>query len=251
MNPTRRDFLGAAGALGAVGGWLATPLIAQVSPAPSASGPADHAGDGPWTLPALPYGYADLEPHLDAQTLRLHHDIHHAGYVKAANAALASLAGIRRTGGEEIRGVRAATDALAFNLAGHLLHCVYWESMKRDGGGDPPRDGALAGMIVRDFGSLEAFYGHFQAAAAQVQGAGWAILAYEPLARRLLVLQAEKHQVNAPCAVAPLLALDVWEHAYYLKFQNERSRYVKAFMNVVNWAAVEARLASAVRMEQA
>lgn len=226
------------------GGWAFVSGEAQGQPA---SAPASGPGDGPYVLPPLPYGYADLEPHIDAETMKLHHDIHHAAYVSGANAALAELERIRRAGGEEYGRVRAATDNLAFNLAGHLLHCVFWTNMKRDGGGDPPANGALAQMLRRDFGSVDKFREQFTWAAMQVQGSGWAVLAYEPLARRLIVVQAEKHQNAQIPAAIPLLVVDVWEHAYYLNYRNKRAAYLKAFMNVINWADVEARLAAATR----
>ncbi|MGE0479749.1 MAG: superoxide dismutase [Phycisphaerae bacterium] len=241
---SRRDVLGSAAL---VGGWLAlqTDLAAAQ---PAATQPAVSGGaDGPYVLPALPYDYADLEPHIDAQTMKLHHDMHHKGYVTGANAAIAELEHIRRTGGDEIRRVRAATDALQFNLSGHLLHSMFWKNMKKNGGGDPAAESAIGRMITRDFGSFAAFAGHFQAAAAQVQGSGWAVLGYETTARRLLIVQVEKQQ-NSSVWVVPLLGIDVWEHAYYLKYQNRRSEYIKAFMNVIHWDDVNARLEGAEKL---
>lgn len=239
---SRRDLLAAGGV---AGGWLAVAgALGQTAPATNST-PSASSDDGPYSLPALPYGYSDLEPHLSAQIVKLHHDVHHAGYVKGANEALAGLARIRREGGEAVRQVRAVTDSLTFNLAGHLLHCVYWNSMARDGGGAPAADTEIAKMLKRDFGPFEAFVGQFSAAAAQVQGSGWAILGYEPLARRLLVMEAEKHQNWHGPGVVPLLALDVWEHAYYLQYQNQRTSYIKAFFNVIHWADADARLRAA------
>lgn len=232
---SRREVLGSAAI---VGGWLALSpdaLLAQ----DSATAP------GAYQLPPLPYDYADLEPHIDAATMKLHHDIHHKGYVDGANAAIAELARIRQTGGDEIKRVRAATDALSFNAAGHVLHVIFWENMKKNGGGDPAAGSEIGRLLTRDFGSLEAFRGQFSAAAAQVQGSGWGILAYEPLAQRLLVLQAEKHNNTGVWGCVPLLCLDVWEHAYYLNYKNKRSDYIKAWWNVVNWEHVEQRLAFA------
>jgi Fe-Mn family superoxide dismutase len=247
---TRRDVLGAAAL---AGGWLtlgSSAALAQEPPRPTPSEPAKPP-EGPWSLPALPYDYAALEPHIGAQIVKLHHDIHHAGYVKAANEAVAKLESIRRTGGDAIRDVRAVTDALAFNLAGHRLHMLYWTNMKPGGGGDPPEAGEIAKLIKRDFGTNEAFFAQFSAAGAQVQGSGWSILAWEPVSQRLLVLQAEKHQnLHAP-GVVPLLAMDVWEHAYYLQYQNQRTSYIKAFLNVINWPDVEQRLAAARKVEVA
>jgi Fe-Mn family superoxide dismutase len=194
----------------------------------------------------LPYGYADLEPYIDAQTMKLHHDIHHAGYVRKTNAALAQLAETRRAGGDELKKVRGVTESLAFNLSGHLLHSIFWNNMTKSGGGAPLADSRLAHMLKRDFGSVDSAWTNFAAAAEQVQGSGWGILAYEPHAKQLLVLQAEKHQNLTAWGVTPLLVIDVWEHAYYLKYQNKRSAYVDAFRNVVNWADVDKRLNEAI-----
>jgi Fe-Mn family superoxide dismutase len=240
---TRRDLLGAAAIAGGF-----TILGAGTADAQQTPETSDSSGDatGPYTLPPLPYGYADLEPYIDAQTMTLHHDIHHAGYVRKANAAIAELEQVRRAGGEEIGRVRTLTGKLSFNLSGHLLHSVFWTNMMKDGGGEPPADSGIAKAITRDFGSFAAFAGQFQAAAQQVQGSGWGVLAYEPNSQRLIVLQAEKHQNLGVWGSVPLLVIDVWEHAYYLKYQNKRSSYIKAFMNVVNWSDVNKRLQAAM-----
>jgi superoxide dismutase, Fe-Mn family len=241
---SRREILESAAL---VGGWMlvgGTRARAQSQPAGSA------AAEGPYQLPPLPYGYADLEPFIESQIMKLHHDVHHAGYVKAANAAIAELGQVRQTGGDAIKQVRALTTALAFNLSGHLLHTVFWDSMKRGGGGDPAAGTEAARLITRDFGSADAFRAQFSAAAAQVQGSGWAVLVWEPLAQRLLVLQAEKHENMGGPGSIPLLALDVWEHAYYLQYQNKRTDYINAFFQVVNWGCIEQRLQAALQHAQ-
>ena len=241
---SRREILGSAAV---VGGWLAFGAGRAGGQSSPPGGGGTEPANGPYQLPPLPYGYADLEPFIDAATMKLHHDVHHAGYVRGANVAVAELESIRRTGGDAIKQVRAVTDALAFNLSGHLLHDLFWTSMKPGGGGDPPADSQAARMIVRDFGSLDAFRANLAAAAAQVQGSGWAVLAYEPTAQRLLVLQAEKHQNMGVWGAVPLLALDVWEHAYYLKYQNKRTEFISAFLEIVDWGSVEQRLQAALR----
>jgi len=241
---SRREVLGSAalvGGLFAVGAELA---FAQQTP-PAA--PAQPAADGPYKLEKLPYDYADLEPYIDAQTMKLHHDVHHKAYVDGANAALAELARIRAVGGDDIKRVRAVSDALQFNLSGHLLHDMFWKNMEKDGGGEPAANTAIGALITRDFGAFAAFAAHFQAAAQQVQGGGWALLTWEPTAQRLLIVQVEKQQ-NSHVWSVPLLGLDVWEHAYYLKYQNKRSDYIKAFMNVINWDNVDERLALARKL---
>ena len=164
---TRREVLGSAAL---VGGWyaLAGDALAQDAPTSAPSEPTQP--DGPYHLPPLPYDYADLEPYLDAQTMKLHHDVHHAGYVRNANKAIAELERIRRVGGDEIKRVGAVTDELAFHASGHLLHDLFWRSMRRDGGGDPPNGSEIANMITRDFGSIDAFRAQLAATAQQVQG---------------------------------------------------------------------------------
>jgi superoxide dismutase, Fe-Mn family len=251
---SRRDMLGSAAV---VGGWMlagAGLALGQEKQPEKQDKPAEQPkaqppeAEGPYRLSPLPYGYADLEPHIDAQTMKLHHDVHHAGYVKGANAALRDLEQIRKTGEEAVTRVRAATDALSFNLSGHILHEIFWTSMRKEGGGDPPAGMQVAKLIARDFGSMDGFRANLAAAAAQVQGSGWGVLVYEPVAQRLLILQAEKHQNTSVWGAVPLLALDVWEHAYYLKYQNKRTDFIKAFMQVINWESVELRLAAAVKL---
>ncbi|MGD8451723.1 MAG: superoxide dismutase [Phycisphaerae bacterium] len=241
---SRREILGSAALLG---GWYALGS-ASAQAAPAADDQPASEVQGPYRLPPLPYDYADLEPHLDAQTMKLHHDVHHAGYVRGANAAVAELEEIRRVGGNEIHRVRTVTESLAFNASGHLLHTLFFESMKRGGGGDPAAGSEIAQAITRDFGTIDAFRAQLAAAAQQVQGSGWSVLALEPVSQRLLVLQAEKHQNLGVWGCVPLLAIDVWEHAYYLKFQNRRSDFIKAFLNVVNWDSAQARLQQALKL---
>ncbi|MFN7960574.1 MAG: superoxide dismutase [Thermoanaerobaculia bacterium] len=192
-------------------------------------------------LPALPYGYNELEPAIDEQTLKLHHDLHHAGYVKGANAALAKLAEARKA--NDFALVKHWSRELAFHGSGHLLHCLFWTNLapkSKGGGGEPSAE--LGARLAKAFGTVEAFRAQFSAAATAVEGSGWGILAHEPMADALLVLQAEKHQDLTAWGVKPLLVLDVWEHAYYLKYQNRRADYVKAFWDVVDWKAVASRL---------
>jgi superoxide dismutase, Fe-Mn family len=190
---------------------------------------------GQFQLPPLPYGYNALEPAIDTETMQIHHDKHHAAYVKGATEAIESLARIRK-GAVDQAAASDWTDKFAFNLNRHLLHCVFWAAMIP--GGTKP-SGALAADIDQQFGSLENFIEHFSATATQVQGNGWGVLAFDPVSRRPLILQARNHQLNVAWNAIPLLPLDVWEHAYYLKYRNRRSDYVKAFWSVVNWSAVD------------
>ena len=193
------------------------------------------------TLPELPYAYDALEPHIDEQTMRLHHDIHHNGYVTGLNNAEEKLAAARESGDFGL--TKHWEREAAFHGAGHLLHTIFWTNMGPDGGGEP--GGELSEAVNGDFGDFDKFKSHFSAAANQVEGSGWGILAYRPFDGKLVILQAEKHQNLTQWGVVPLLVLDVWEHAYYLKYQNKRPDYTTAFFNVINWSNVEDRLKEA------
>ena len=188
-------------------------------------------------LPALPYDYAALEPHLDAQTMKLHHDIHHLAYVNGLNNAETKLAEARQK--NDFALVKHWEREAAFHGAGHFLHCIFWQNMSPKGGGEPK--GELADAIASKFGSYASFAAHFKAAGAAVEGSGWVLLVKNNVTRQLEILTAEKHQDLGQWVVTPLLACDVWEHAYYLKFQNKRADYISAFFNVINWEDVAKR----------
>jgi Fe-Mn family superoxide dismutase len=190
-------------------------------------------------LPPLPYPYDALEPYIDEQTMRLHHDIHHAGYVKGLNTAEEKLAEARKAGDFVL--VKHWSREAAFHGSGHLLHSIFWPNMIAASKAKAAPEGALARAIDRDFGSFEAFRAQFEAASNAVEGSGWGILAYRPADDSLVILQAEKHQNLTQWGVVPLLVLDVWEHAYYLKYQNRRGEYVKNFFNIINWDDVAKR----------
>ncbi len=181
-------------------------------------------------LPPLPYGYDALEPYVDRETLTVHHDKHHAGYVKGFNRALEALAEARASGDHAM--IKHWSRELAFHGSGHVLHTLYWGSMSPEGGAP---QGALLQALERSFGSVEAFEEQFAAATKAVEGSGWGVLAHEPYMGYLVVLQAEKHQDLGIWGVLPLLVCDVWEHAYYLKYQNRRGDYVQNFLKIANW----------------
>ena len=199
-------------------------------------------------LPPLPYPYEALEPHIDAQTMKLHHDLHHKSYVDGLNAAEEKLAAARQAG--DFAAIKPLSRELAFHGSGHFLHSIFWNNMApagKGGGGQP--EGAVADQIKKDFGSFDAFQKQYTAAGTAVEGGGWALLVWQgsPGLSKLEILMSEKHQVNTQWTTDPLLVLDVWEHAYYLKYQNRRAEYVKAFWNVINWKDVGDRLAKARR----
>ena len=192
---------------------------------------------GGHVLPPLPYPYNALEPHIDEKTMRIHHNKHHQSYVDGLNKAEKKLAEARKTGNFEL--IKHWERELAFHGSGHNLHTVFWTIMNPEGGGDP--QGPLAEQIQKDFGSLAKFKKQFSEAAEQVEGGGWAILTWSPRYHRLVILQAEKHQNLTQWESIPLLPLDVWEHAYYLKHQNKRVDYIEDWWNVVYWPAVQER----------
>jgi Fe-Mn family superoxide dismutase len=190
-------------------------------------------------LPPLPYAYDALEPYIDEQTMRLHHDIHHNGYVAGLNNAEAKLAEARTAGDFSL--VKHWSREAAFHGSGHLLHSIFWPNMIAASEAKPAPGGDLGRAIDLSFGSFESFKAQFIAASIAVEGSGWGILAYRPFDDSLVVLTAEKHQDLTQWGVIPLLVLDVWEHAYYLKYQNRRGEYVKNFFNIINWEDASAR----------
>lgn len=190
-----------------------------------------------YTLPKLPYEYDALEPYLDQETLKIHHDKHHKGYVDGLNKAMEALNKARENNDFSL--IKHYERELAFNGSGHILHTLYWENMCPDPKKKPSGD--LMKQIEKDFGSYENFKTQFTKAAAAVEGSGWAILAYHPLLCRLDILQCEKHQNLTVWMCQPILILDVWEHAYYIKYQNKRADFIEAFWNICNWEKVEAR----------
>jgi Fe-Mn family superoxide dismutase len=192
---------------------------------------------GGHTLPPLPYPYHALEPWIDEKTMRIHHDIHHQSYVDGLNKAEKKLEEARKSGDFDL--IKHWERELAFHGAGHYLHTLFWQVMSPVGGGKPT--GALATEIDRSFGNFDAFRKQFSEAANKVEGGGWAILVWSPRSRRLEILTAEKHQNLSQWDVVPLLPLDVWEHAYYLKHQNNRAAYVNDWWNVVHWPYVAER----------
>jgi superoxide dismutase, Fe-Mn family len=190
-----------------------------------------------YTLPPLPYAYDALEPHIDEQTMRIHHDKHHAGYVRGLNNAIEKLEAIRRGEGDASL-MKHWSRELSFHGGGHVNHTLFWHGMRPASDGPNRPSGTLARAIDESFGSFDAFKAHFAAAAGSVEASGWGWLAYEPVARQLLVVQMEKQQNMLFTGLHPLLGVDVWEHAYYLKYQNRRSEYIDNWFNVINWPFV-------------
>ena len=195
-------------------------------------------------LPLLPYPADALEPFYDARTVELHHGKHHLAYVNGLNAALEKLATARTAGDFSL--VKHLEREVAFHGGGHILHSIFWTNLAPNGGGLP--EDTLADAIVREFGSFASFDAQMRAATNAVEGSGWGVFALDPTADQLAVLQVEKHQNLLLPGWVPLLVVDVWEHAYYLKYQNRRAEWVDVVMqHLVNWADVARRYQAAVR----
>jgi Fe-Mn family superoxide dismutase len=194
-----------------------------------------------YTLPDLRYDEGALEPHLSGRIMELHHGKHHAAYVKGANTALERLHEIREKG--DFTAISMLERNLAFNVSGHVLHSVFWTNLSPDGGGEPSGD--LAELLDGTFGGVAGFRQQMTEAAATVQGSGWALASWEPVAGRLVVQQVHDHQGNHGQGTVPVLAIDSWEHAYYLQYENRKADYLSAVWSVVNWEDVAHRLAEA------
>jgi len=194
-------------------------------------------------LPRLPYAYDALEPYYDQQTVELHHGKHHQSYVDGLNKALSALAKARSD--NDFGAITHLERLIAFHGGGHLLHSTFWTNLKPSGGGRP--EGRLAEAISRDFGSFEAFDAQLRAAATGIQGSGWAALTLDPYFGHLHVLAIENHQNQLLPGAVPILVVDMWEHAFYLKYQNRKAEWVAAVMdNLVNWEDVARRFDDAV-----
>lgn len=199
------------------------------------------------TLPALPYAYDALEPHIDAKTMEIHHSRHHQAYINNLNAALADLPELAAL---PLEALLARIDSLPAQVqgavrnhgGGHANHSLFWQVMSPQGGGEP--DGELAAVMERDLGGLEAFKQAFTQAALSRFGSGWAWLVVDGRGKLQVVSSANQ---DSPLmeGLTPILGLDVWEHAYYLKYQNKRPDYIAAFYNVIDWDEVARRYVAA------
>lgn len=190
-----------------------------------------------YEVPELAYEYDALEPHLDEETMRLHHDIHHQKYVDDLNEAIKDRDKERKKSDPKLREL---LDKISFNYGGHFLHTLFWHILTADGGKEPEKDLVVAQRIKEDFGNFKNFRNEFVAAAKSVQGSGWAFLCVKPDTGHLCVAQVEKHNEKGYWGTIPILPIDVWEHAYYLKYKNDRAAYVEAvFDNLINWEAVD------------
>jgi Fe-Mn family superoxide dismutase len=237
-HPTRREALRAAAASAAT--LALAPLHARAEDAKKPAG---------YTLPPLDYGYDKLMPYIDTLTMKIHHDKHHAAYIKNANALLASHPKLLAMPVDELLAnidmvPKTIRTGVINNAGGHANHSLFWKVMAPKAGGEPK--GALAKEIDKYFGSFDKFQDKFSKAAAGQFGSGWAWLVVNKKGEMEVIGLPNQ---NSPLLTGhkPLLGLDVWEHAYYLKYQNQRPAYVKAWWNVVNWADVSERAAKAAK----
>jgi len=193
-----------------------------------------------YMLPKLPYGYRDLEPRVSEEQLKVHYEKHHQGYVDGANSILQRLDKAREEG--TALDVKSTLKALSFNIGGHVLHSLFWPNLTpaSKGGGKP--SGVLGDAIEKEFGSFERFKTEFSEAAVSVEGSGWAALSYCVQTDRPIIMQIEKHNTNVYPMFRILMVLNVWEHAYYIDYRNQRAKFVDAFWSIVNWEEVNKRL---------
>lgn len=198
-----------------------------------------------YALPKLPYEYNDLEPYISELQLTMHHQKHHQAYVNGANAIFERLSKARREGMD--LDIKSTLKELSFNIGGHLLHSIFWNNLASPsiGGGMP--SGILNEVIENEFGSFERFKKEFIQAANTVEGSGWAALTFSNQIKKPVIMQIEKHNTNIFPTFKILMVLDVFEHAYYIDYKNERSKFVEAFWSIVNWDEVKKRLEDILR----
>lgn len=199
-----------------------------------------------YELPKLAYGYKDLEPHISEQQLTIHHQKHHNAYVTGANNILQKLDKARKENADI--DVKSTLKELSFNIGGHLLHSLFWGNLApagKGGGGKP--SGTLGDMIDNEFGSFDRFKKEFSQAATSVEGSGWAALTLCRQTNRLIIMQIEKHNMNVYPMFRIVMVLDVFEHAYYIDYKNDRAKFVENFWNIVDWNEINKRLEQALK----
>lgn len=193
-----------------------------------------------YTLPKLPYAYTDLEPFISSEQLITHHQKHHASYVDGANKVFEKLENFKE--GRIDLDMKAISKELSFYMGGHKLHSLFWNNMAPANAKEIPSE--ILKTIEKEFGSFERFKKEFTQAAISIEGSGWMALIYDKNTNRLLLMQIEKHNLNIYPDFDILLVLDLWEHAYYIDYKNERNKFIEAFFNIINWEEVTKRFNS-------
>jgi Fe-Mn family superoxide dismutase len=199
-----------------------------------------------YSLPQLKYTYSELAPYMSEQQLTIHHQKHHQAYVNGANAILQKLDKARKENAE--LDIKSTLKELSFNIGGHLLHSSFWGNLappNKGGGGKP--GGTLGTALDKEFGSFDRFKKEFSQAASSVEGSGWAALTLCRQTGRPIIMQVEKHNTNVYPTFRILMVLDVFEHAYYLDYKNDRGKFVEAFWNIANWDEIGKRLEQALK----
>ena len=253
---TRRDVLTKAVPTAAIAGIGLRALAQQVPPPGQTVAPGQQVtppqepgqlmktmasqmyGDGQYQLPPLPYPANALEPFISEQVLQLHHDAHHMAAVKGLNEAVTKLSDVIKSGSYEQVQLDGLMRDISYNGGSHMLHSLYWTILAPPAGPQNVPSGAIAEAIDSQFGSFDQFKAFFTHVAVAAKGSGWALLTYEPISDGLAVFQVGDHDMRIVAGMRPILVLDVWEHAYYLQYQNKRADYINAWWNIVNWPAV-------------
>lgn len=194
---------------------------------------------GFYALPKLNFSYGDLAPHISEEQLKIHYEKHHQAYVNGANAILQKLDKARSDGADI--DMKATLKELSFQIGGHLLHSLFWGNLAPPGKGGQPK-GKLAEALEKEFGSFERFKKEFTQAATSVEGSGWAALTFCRQTGRPIIMQVEKHNTNVYPMFRILMVIDVFEHAYYLDYKNDRAKFIENFWSIVDWNAVNKRL---------
>lgn len=194
-----------------------------------------------YTLPKMPYGYKELEPYISEEQLLTHHQKHHISYVNGANRILEEMERAREEGIDLDMG--AKLKELSFYIGGHILHSLFWNNMapnNKGGGGEPT--GELLQFITKEFGNFDRFKKEFVSSTLGIEGSGWSALTYDKNTDRLMIMQIEKHNFNIYPTFNILMVFDFWEHAYYIDYKSEKSKFIDAFWNIINWTEVNKRL---------
>lgn len=199
--------------------------------------------NGQFILQPLPYSNNYLEPYMDEETTHLHYTFHHGGAVKAANTDMEMIR--KAMDSKNYESVDYWTKKLSFHFSSHVLHSIFWTNLNNK---KTNPTGQLLKDIEKDFGSYERLKTFISHTAKNVDGAGWGILGYQPYSRKLTILQCENHEKLTQWGVVPILVIDVWEHAYYLKYKNKRADFVDALFNIINWDNVAERLETAKKL---
>lgn len=200
--------------------------------------------DGNFIQVPLPYAHNFLEPSMDEETLNLHYTFHHGGAIKGANKDLQMIK--KAMDESNFETVDFWTKKLSYHFSSHILHSIFWTNLTNK---KTEPKGELLKRIEREFGSFDKFKGYISVTSKNVDGAGWGILGYQPYSDKLTIMQCENHEKLTQWGVVPLLVIDVWEHAYYLKYKNKRNDFVDALFNIINWDNVAQRLALALKMK--